>query len=68
VPYFTSHPDVKVLFDAATYSYADYYGPQDSAIHTDLANAIQEVMLGKQDAQTALNNAATQVNTSLQGG
>jgi multiple sugar transport system substrate-binding protein len=66
--YFTSHPDVKVLFDAATYSYADYYGPQDSAIHTDLATAIQEVMLGKQDAQTALNNAATQVNSSLQGG
>lgn len=66
--YFSSHPDFKVLFDAATYSYADYYGPQDSAIHSDLATAIQEVMLGKQDAQTALNNAATQVNSSLQGG
>jgi len=66
--YLTSHPDFKVLFDAATYSYADYYGPQDSAIHSDLATAIQEVMLGKQDAQTALNNAATQVNSSLQGG
>jgi multiple sugar transport system substrate-binding protein len=66
--YFTSHPDVKVLFDAATYSYADYYGPQDAAIHSDLATAIQEVMLGKQDAQTALNNAATQVDSSLQGG
>jgi multiple sugar transport system substrate-binding protein len=66
--YFTSHPDFKVLFDAATYSYADYYGPQDAAIHSDLATAIQEVMLGKQDAQTALNNAATQVDSSLQGG
>ncbi len=66
--YFTSHPDVKVLFDAASYSYADYYGPQDAAIHTDLATAIQEVMLGKQDALTALNNAATQVDSSLQGG
>lgn len=66
--YFTSHADVKVLFDAASYSYADYYGPQDSAIHSALATAIQEVMLGKQDAQTALNNAATQVNSSLQGG
>lgn len=66
--YFTAHPDFKVLFNAATYSYADYYGPQDAAIHTNLSNAIQEVMLGKQDAQTALNNAATQVNTSLQGG
>ena len=66
--YFTSHPGFKTLFDAATYSYADYYGPQDTAIHSDLATAIQEVMLGKQDAQTALNNAATQVNSSLQGG
>jgi multiple sugar transport system substrate-binding protein len=66
--YFTSHPDFKVLFDAATYSYADYYGPQDAAIHAALATAIQEVMLGKQDAQTALSNAATQVNSSLQGG
>lgn len=66
--YFTSHPGFKTLFDAATYSYADYYGPQDTAIHSDLSTAIQEVMLGKQDAQTALNNAATQVNSSLQGG
>jgi len=66
--YFTSHPGFKVLFDAASYSYADYYGPQDTAIHTDLATAIQEVMLGKQNAQTALNNAATQVDSSLQGG
>lgn len=66
--YFSTHPDFKVLFDAAPYSHADYYGPQDSAIHSDLATAIQEVMLGKQDAQTALNNAATQVNSSLQGG
>jgi multiple sugar transport system substrate-binding protein len=65
--YFTSHPGFKTLFDAASYSYADYYGPQDSAIHSDLATAIQEVMLGKQDAQTALNNAATQVNSSLLG-
>jgi hypothetical protein len=26
------------------------------------------VMLSKQDAQTALNNAATQIDSSLQGG
>lgn len=66
-PYFSSHPDFKVFFDAGSYSYADYYGPQDSAIHTDLANAIQAVLLGKKDAQTALNDAATQVNSQLQG-
>lgn len=66
--YFSSNPGFKTLFDAAPYSHADYYGPQDSAIHSDVANAIQEVMLGKQDAKTALDNAATQVDSSLQGG
>lgn len=66
--YFSSHPDLKVLFDAAPYSYADYYGSQDSSIHTDLSNAIQEVLLNKESIQTALNNATTQVNTQLQGG
>jgi multiple sugar transport system substrate-binding protein len=64
--YFTSHPDFKVLFDAAPYSYADYYGSQDATIHTDLSNAIDAVLLGKQDAQTALNNAATTINNQLQ--
>jgi multiple sugar transport system substrate-binding protein len=65
--YFAGHSDFKTLFDAASYCYADYYGSQDSAIHTDLSNAIEEVLLNKQDAQTALNNAATQINTQLQG-
>ncbi len=67
-PYFASHPDVKVLFDAAPYGYADYYGPQDATIHNELATALQEVMLNKSDPQTALNNAATKVNNDLQGG
>lgn len=66
-PYFASHLDVKTLFDASVYTYADYYGPQDSAIHTALSNAIQSVVLNKADAQTALNTAATQVNNQLQG-
>ncbi len=66
--YFTQHPDFKVLFDAATYGYADYYGPQDLAIHNDLATALQAVMLNKQTAQSALNDAATKVNNTLQGG
>lgn len=66
--YFASHPDLKVLFDAASYSYADYYGSQDGTIHTDLSNAIQEVLLNKENAQTALSDAETQINTQLQGG
>jgi multiple sugar transport system substrate-binding protein len=67
-PYFTQHPDFKVLFDAASYSYADYYGPQDVAIHNDLATALQAVMLNKQGVQSALNDAATKVDQALQGG
>ncbi|GER88011.1 ABC transporter substrate-binding protein [Dictyobacter vulcani] len=67
-PYFTSHPDVKVLFDAASYSYADYYGPQDATIHTDLSNAIDAVVLNKQTSQAALDDAATRINSQLQNG
>lgn len=66
-PYFSSHSDFKTLFDAASYSYADYYGSQDTTIHTDVGNAIDAVLLGKQDAQSALNDAATKVNSQLQG-
>lgn len=65
-PYFASHPDFKALFDAAPYSYADYYGSQDATIHTDVSNAIDAVLLNKQDAQSALNDAATKINSQLQ--
>ncbi len=65
-PYFTSHPGFKVLFDAAPYSYADYYGSQDAAIHKDLGDAIESVMLNKQAPQAALSDAATKINNQLQ--
>ena len=65
-PYFSTHPDFKVLFNTAPYSYADYYGSQDATIHTDLANAIDAVVLNKQSAQAALNDAATRINSQLQ--
>ena len=67
-PYFTQHPDFKVLFDAASYGYADYYGPQDATIHSDLATALQAIMLNKQTIPAALNDAATKVDQALQGG
>ena len=66
--YFSTHPDFKVLFNAAPYSYADYYGPQDATIHTDLSNAVDAVVLNKQSAQAALNDAATRINNQLQNG
>ncbi len=65
-PYFTSHPGFKTLFDAASYGYADYYGPQDQAIHNTLATALQAVMLNKQTPQAALNDAAQKINSQLQ--
>jgi multiple sugar transport system substrate-binding protein len=64
--YFSSHPGFKVMFDAANYGYADYYGPQDQQIHTILDNAIEQVMLNKSDVSTALNSAASKVNNQLQ--
>ncbi|GAC1382504.1 MAG: ABC transporter substrate-binding protein [Ktedonobacteraceae bacterium] len=64
--YFTSNPGVKVMFDAATYGFADYYGSQDQAIHTTLDNAIEQVLLNKADVQTALSEAKSKVNSQLQ--
>jgi multiple sugar transport system substrate-binding protein len=65
-PYFASHPGFKTLFDAASYGYADYYGSQDQAIHNIVATAMQSVMLNKQTAQAALDDAAKKVNSQLQ--
>lgn len=65
-PYFASHPGFKVLFDSATYGYADYYGSQDQAIHNTLATALQSVLLNKQTPQAALDDAAKKVNSQLQ--
>ena len=64
--YFTNHPGFKTLFDAANYGYADYYGAQDQAIHNTVATAMQSVMLNKQTAQQALDDAAKKVNNQLQ--
>lgn len=67
-PYFSTHPASKVLFDAAPYSIADYYGPLDTGIHTVLSNAISAVLLNKQDPRAALRDASIMVNNALQEG
>ncbi|MEO7001638.1 MAG: sugar ABC transporter substrate-binding protein, partial [Ktedonobacterales bacterium] len=46
-PYFTQNPGVKVLQDGATYGHADFYGAADTTVHTEVANALEAVMLGK---------------------
>ncbi len=65
-PYFASHPGFKVLFDSASYGYADYYGSQDQAIHNTVATALQSVLLNKQTPQAALDDAAKKINNQLQ--
>lgn len=65
-PYFTQNPGVKVLQDGAQYGHADFYGPADNKIHSELATALESVMLGKSSVQDALNGAATNVDTYIQ--
>ena len=65
-PYFMQNPGVKVLQDGAQYGHADFYGPADNKIHSELATALESVMLGKSSVQDALNGAATNVDTYIQ--
>jgi multiple sugar transport system substrate-binding protein len=64
--FFTENPGVKVLSDGQANAHADFYGAADSKVHSEVANALQAVMLGKASVQAALNTAATNVNTFIQ--
>lgn len=65
-PYFAQNPGVKVLQDGAQNGHADFYGPADSEIHTQVSNALQAVMLGKGTVQDQMNTSAQNVNTWIQ--
>lgn len=65
-PYFTQNPGVKVLQDGAQYGHADFYGAADSKVHSELATALESIMLGKSSVQDALNTAANNVDTFIQ--
>jgi multiple sugar transport system substrate-binding protein len=65
-PYFTQNPGVKVLQDGAADGTADFYGAADTQVHTQVANALQSVMLGKSDVKTALDGAKQTVDTWIQ--
>ncbi len=64
--YFTQNPGVKVLLDGNQGAHADFYGAADSKVHSEVANALQSIMLGKASVQDALNTAANNVNTFIQ--
>ncbi len=65
-PYFTQNPGVKVLQDGAAYGHADFYGAADAEVHSQVANALQSVMLGKASVSSAFNTAAQNVNAWIQ--
>ena len=67
-PAITSNPDVKNLFDSATFATAWTFGPHESKINDAQNNAIQSVLLGKSDVKSALDKAVADANSALSGG
>lgn len=67
-PAITANPDVKNLFDSATFATAWTFGPHESKINDAQNNALQTVLLGKADVKTALDKAVADSNTALSGG
>ncbi|TMF93736.1 MAG: ABC transporter substrate-binding protein [Chloroflexi bacterium] len=67
-PAITANPDVKNLFDSATFATAWTFGPHESKINDAQNNAIQSVLLGKSDVKSALDKAVQEANSALSGG
>jgi len=65
-PYFKQNPGVAVLQQGADQGTADFYGAADSEVHTEVANALTAIMLGKSSVKDALNTAAQNVNNWIQ--
>jgi len=67
-PAITSNPDVKNLFDSATFATAWTFGPHESKVNDAQNNAIQSVLLGKSNVKSALDTAVSDANSALSGG
>ena len=67
-PAITANPDVKNLFDSASFATAWTFGPHESKINDAQNVALQSVLLGKSDVKTALDKAIADANTALSGG
>jgi multiple sugar transport system substrate-binding protein len=64
----TSNPDVKNLFDSATFAVPWTFGPHESKINDAMNTMLQSVLLGKSDVKTAMDKAVADSNTALSGG
>jgi multiple sugar transport system substrate-binding protein len=67
-PAITANPDVKNLFDSATFATAWTFGPHESKINDAQNAALQSVLLGKSDVKTALDKAVADANSAISGG
>jgi multiple sugar transport system substrate-binding protein len=67
-PAITSNPDVKNLFDTASFAIPWTFGPHEAKINDAMATMLQSVLLGKSDVKTAMDKAVADANTALSGG
>ena len=66
-PAISSNPDVKNLWDSATFTKAWTFGPHEDKVDKALDNALQGVLLGGLSPKAALDKAATEADAALQG-
>ena len=67
-PAISSNPDVKNLWDSATFAVPWTFGPHEDKINSATDTALQTVLLGKGTVKDALTKAAADANSALQGG
>lgn len=67
-PAITSNPDVKNLWDSASFAVPWTFGPHEDKINAATDTALQTVLLGKGSVKDALSKAAQDANSALQGG
>jgi len=64
-PAITSNPDVKNLWDTATFAVPWTFGPHEDKIQSAFDTMLQAVLLGKSDVKTAMTKAEADVNAAL---
>jgi multiple sugar transport system substrate-binding protein len=64
-PFFSTHPNEKVLFDSATFAVPWTFGPHESKVTEAMNNALGAILLGKSTPKEALDKAVADANTAL---
>jgi multiple sugar transport system substrate-binding protein len=64
-PFFSTHPNEKVLFDSAAFAVPWTFGPHESKVTEAMNNALGAILLGKSTPKEALDKAVADANTAL---